>query len=69
MEGKEQNMHKESGGVGNSKSGDGLIDRSRVRILLCDNDTKSSEEVFTLLLKCSYQGIQSSAFFFLLYFG
>ncbi|KAI3679825.1 hypothetical protein L2E82_50934 [Cichorium intybus] len=24
-------------------------------ILLCDNDTKSSEEVFNLLCKCSYQ--------------
>ncbi|KAF2316063.1 hypothetical protein GH714_040858 [Hevea brasiliensis] len=56
MEGKEQNINKESGGgVGNSKSGDGVIDRSKVRILLCDNNTRSSEEVFTLLLKCSYQ--------------
>lgn len=51
------------GGVGGSvgknanKSGggEGFIDRSKVRILLCDNDTKSSEEVLTLLLKCSYQ--------------
>ncbi|KAG8379221.1 hypothetical protein BUALT_Bualt07G0066000 [Buddleja alternifolia] len=38
-----------------AKSGDGFIDRSKVRILLCDNDGKSSEEVFTLLCKCSYQ--------------
>ncbi|XP_047941208.1 two-component response regulator-like APRR1 isoform X1 [Salvia hispanica] len=37
------------------KTGDGFIDRSKVRILLCDNDVKSSEEVFTLLCKCSYQ--------------
>ncbi|PIN27009.1 hypothetical protein CDL12_00227 [Handroanthus impetiginosus] len=37
------------------KSGDGFIDRSKVRILLCDNDEKSSEEVFALLCKCSYQ--------------
>ncbi|CAN4088435.1 unnamed protein product [Withania somnifera] len=37
------------------KSGDGFIDRSKVRILLCDKDTKSSQEVFTLLCKCSYQ--------------
>ncbi|KAK4427888.1 Two-component response regulator-like APRR1 [Sesamum alatum] len=37
------------------KSGDGFIDRSKVRILLCDNDDKSSEEVLTLLCKCSYQ--------------
>ncbi|KAK8471297.1 hypothetical protein PHAVU_003G188400 [Phaseolus vulgaris] len=42
-------------GGNNSKSGDGFIDRSKVRILLCDNDSKSSEEVFTLLLGCSYQ--------------
>lgn len=44
-------------GGNNSKSGDGFIDRSKVRILLCDNDSKSSEEVFTLLLRCSYQGM------------
>ncbi|KAL5722952.1 Tor complex Tor2 interacting protein 1 [Ranunculus cassubicifolius] len=31
------------------------LDRSKVRILLCDNDAKSSKEVFTLLCKCSYQ--------------
>ncbi|CAH9092672.1 unnamed protein product [Cuscuta europaea] len=37
------------------KTGDGFIDRSKVRILLCDNDSKSSGEVFTLLCKCSYQ--------------
>jgi pseudo-response regulator 1 len=42
-------------GGNNSKNGDGFIDRSKVRILLCDNDSKSSEEVFTLLLNCSYQ--------------
>ncbi|XP_027919963.1 two-component response regulator-like APRR1 isoform X2 [Vigna unguiculata] len=42
-------------GGNNSKSGDGFIDRSKMRILLCDNDSKSSEEVFTLLLRCSYQ--------------
>ncbi|KAG5027971.1 hypothetical protein JHK87_011485 [Glycine soja] len=42
-------------GGNNSKSGDGFIDRSKVRILLCDNDSKSSEEVFALLLGCSYQ--------------
>ncbi|XP_065877762.1 two-component response regulator-like APRR1 [Euphorbia lathyris] len=61
MEGKELNLNKESGGgsscfgAGNSKCGDGLIDRSKVRILLCDNDSKSCDEVLTLLLKCSYQ--------------
>ncbi|CAN4086312.1 unnamed protein product [Withania somnifera] len=37
------------------KSGDGFIDRSKVRILLCDKDAKSSQEVFILLCKCSYQ--------------
>lgn len=45
-------------GGNNSKSGDGFIDRSKVRILLCDNDSKSSEEVFTLLVNCSYQGMK-----------
>ncbi|XP_049409812.1 two-component response regulator-like APRR1 [Solanum stenotomum] len=39
------------------RTGDGFVDRSKVRILLCDNDAKSSEEVFTLLCKCSYQVI------------
>ncbi|XP_054821167.1 two-component response regulator-like APRR1 isoform X2 [Prosopis cineraria] len=57
METEEINLNKESivGAGNNSKNGDGFIDRSKVRILLCDNDAKSSEEVFTLLLKCSYQ--------------
>jgi pseudo-response regulator 1 len=45
-------------GGNNSKNGDGFIDRSKVRILLCDNDSKSSEELFTLLLNCSYQGMK-----------
>lgn len=44
------------GGFG-GKNGDAFIDRSKVRILLCDNNPKSSEEVFTLLCNCSYQGI------------
>ncbi|XP_057951951.1 two-component response regulator-like APRR1 [Malania oleifera] len=44
------------GGAANTgKNSDGFIDRSKVRILLCDNDAKSLEEVFTLLCKCSYQ--------------
>ncbi|OIV99988.1 hypothetical protein TanjilG_26326 [Lupinus angustifolius] len=38
-----------------SNNHDGFIDRSKVRILLCDNDSKSSQEVFTLLMGCSYQ--------------
>ncbi|ESQ31800.1 hypothetical protein EUTSA_v10003924mg [Eutrema salsugineum] len=40
---------------GECKGGDGFIDRSRVRILLCDNDSNSLDEVFTLLSECSYQ--------------
>ncbi|KAL1215070.1 Two-component response regulator-like APRR1 [Cardamine amara subsp. amara] len=40
---------------GECKGGDGFIDRSRVRILLCDNDSESLGEVFTLLSQCSYQ--------------
>lgn len=47
------------------KTADGFIDRSKVRILLCDNDVKSSEEVFTLLCKCSYQGFDLLYFFFM----
>lgn len=47
------------------KSGDGFIDRSKVRILLCDNDGKRSEEVFTLLCKCSYQGFNLLFIFFI----
>ncbi|KAA8542467.1 hypothetical protein F0562_023397 [Nyssa sinensis] len=43
------------GGGNNSKSSDPFIDRSKVRILLWDNDAKSSEDVFSLLCKCSYQ--------------
>lgn len=57
MESKELNLNKDNGGGNNSKGGDGFIDRSKVRILLCDNDDKSLEEVLTLLLKCSYQGL------------
>ncbi|KAF9625042.1 hypothetical protein IFM89_017190 [Coptis chinensis] len=42
---------------GGSSNGSNMpyLDRSKVRILLCDNDAKSSKEVFTLLSKCSYQ--------------
>ncbi|KAJ0615046.1 putative response regulator and transcription factor RR-A-type family [Helianthus annuus] len=43
------------GGNSNGTAGEGFIDRSKVRILLCDNNLKSSEEVFHLLCKCSYQ--------------
>ncbi|KAK9926047.1 hypothetical protein M0R45_023301 [Rubus argutus] len=56
MESKELNLNKgaeDCGGGGGG--GEGFIDRSKVRILLCDNDESSSEEVLRLLLKCSYQ--------------
>ena len=62
MERRELNLNKgceggvDGGGGGGGRS-DGFIDRSKVRILLCDSDADSSKEVFTLLLKCSYQGI------------
>jgi len=39
------------------KIGDGFVDRSKVRILLCDTDSNTSQEVFTLLLRCCYQGM------------
>ncbi|KAF3784829.1 Two-component response regulator-like [Nymphaea thermarum] len=32
-----------------------FLDRSKVRILLCENDSKSCQEVADLLCKCSYQ--------------
>lgn len=54
------NSRENNCGGANSKSGDAFIDRSKVRILLCDDDPKSSEEVFTLLVKCSYQGMYES---------
>lgn len=61
MESMEVSLNREGGGGsgGNSSKGggDAFIDRSKVRILVCDNDAKSLEEVSTLLLKCSYQGI------------
>ena len=61
MECKEINCNKDCG-VGESNRGGGgagFVDRSKVKILLCDNDSKSSQEVFTLLLRCSYQGMAS----------
>ncbi|GAB2220998.1 hypothetical protein Droror1_Dr00012159 [Drosera rotundifolia] len=42
-------------GGGGGKHGDPFIDRSKVRILLCDNDTRSSTEVLELLCRCCYQ--------------
>lgn len=34
-----------------------LIDRSKLRILLCDTNASSCKEVASLLRECSYQGI------------
>ncbi|KAM7268397.1 hypothetical protein ACFE04_010563 [Oxalis oulophora] len=53
MDNNNNNMNKESST--SVKGGNGFIDRSKVRILLCDNDAKSSHEISALLLKCSYQ--------------
>ena len=69
MESTEVSLNGEGGGGGGNSSkgggggGDAFIDRSKVRILVCDNDAKSLEEVSTLLLKCSYQGIYLYCFF------
>lgn len=61
MEKEEVILTKDGGAAGsggnNPKSHDAFIDRSKVRILLCDNDHKSSGEILTLLCECSYQGI------------
>lgn len=55
MASKQLNLDKEChGGRG---GGDRVIDRSKVTILLCDNDSKSCKEVFALLSSCSYQGM------------
>jgi hypothetical protein len=35
------------------------VDRSKVRILLCDGDSSSSSEVLRLLCNCSYQGLHN----------
>jgi len=45
-----------SGGAGVSVGGgQQFVDRSKVRILLCDGDATSSREVLRLLCNCSYQ--------------
>lgn len=36
------------------------IDRSKIKILLCDVNAESCQEVLALLCKCSYQGNDSS---------
>jgi len=46
-----------SGGAGVAVGGgQQFVDRSKVRILLCDGDATSSREVLRLLCNCSYQG-------------
>ncbi|KAL8123585.1 two-component response regulator-like APRR1 [Apium graveolens] len=56
MERSDMVLSKGGGGGGNTgKGGEGFIDRSKVRILLCDSDPKRLDEAFTLLCKCSYQ--------------
>lgn len=59
MERSEMVLSKGGGGGGGNtgKGGEGFIDRSKVRILLCDSDSKRLDEAFTLLCKCSYEGI------------
>ncbi|XP_004500014.1 two-component response regulator-like APRR1 isoform X2 [Cicer arietinum] len=58
MESEGFNLNREtSGGNNGGKIGDGFVDRSKVRILLCDSDVNSSQEVVTLLLRCCYQVI------------
>lgn len=54
-------MAGDGGRVGGSGSGAGagggqsFVDRSKVRILLCDSDPDSSQDVLRLLCNCSYQ--------------
>ncbi|XP_074570835.1 two-component response regulator-like PRR1 isoform X2 [Curcuma longa] len=63
--GRERGEEEEEGRRRGSEEGVGVadagrhhvLDRSKVRILLCDNDPKSSQEVLQLLCKCSYQVI------------
>lgn len=58
MERKGLDLNRETSGVNNgNKIGDGFVDRSKVRILLCDADSNTSQEVVTLLLRCCYQGM------------
>ncbi|ONI08734.1 hypothetical protein PRUPE_5G197800 [Prunus persica] len=48
-------------GGSRAKSKNMSIDRSRVRVLLCDRDAESCEEVCTLLTTCCYQVISVSS--------
>ncbi|XP_058788306.1 two-component response regulator-like APRR1 isoform X2 [Vicia villosa] len=58
MERKGLDLNRETNDVNNgNKIDDGFVDRSKVRILLCDADSNTSQEVVTLLLRCCYQVI------------
>ncbi|KAK9748071.1 hypothetical protein RND81_02G033500 [Saponaria officinalis] len=48
-------MEVDVGPSNRGKSNDQFIDRSKVQILLCDNDSKSCDDVVSLLSNCSYQ--------------
>lgn len=43
------------GSISNSDAGSSVLDRSCVRILLCDKDPTNSQQLLELLRKCSYQ--------------
>jgi hypothetical protein len=60
MESEGFDLNRGTSGGNNGKIGDDFVDRSKVRILLCDTDSNSSQEVFTLLLRCCYQGMYES---------
>jgi hypothetical protein len=47
------------GSVAGVAGGQQFVDRSKVRILLCDGDSNSSSEVLQLLCNCSYQGLHN----------
>ncbi|GMY15589.1 replication protein A 70 kDa DNA-binding subunit A [Fagus crenata] len=46
----------------NTMTGDAFNNQSELKILLCDSDPESCDEVSTLLTKCSYQVISVSSF-------
>lgn len=53
---------KQMTGQAKSRNSGTSIDRSQVKILLCDRDAESCEEVSTLLTACCYQGTTSWSF-------
>lgn len=46
---------------------DAFNNQSKLKILLCDSDPESCDEISTLLTKCSYQGLLLSMYLILLY--